>query len=218
MEQSVFDDLGRSSSLSRQFSQWKFTRSILPHPHFHSQPPHTGPSPDDPSSWSPGERVEEWVCLWWEEPRGALCMAALALPTEIESRGNLGIPESGVFSPGRAGPLTELQAQKSSLKQQGIVIPIGPATCCWPGHHCWPAPSLWQPLWWLEPVNTQELPMPQRSTSPKLAAQTELCWWHKPCYFHPNLASSPLPQVAGNSLQNNPWKNAIWNETPKTPK
>lgn len=82
--------------------------------------------------------------------------------------------ESGVLSPGRAGPLTELQAQKSSLEQQGIVIPTSPATGC-----CLSTtaglPKAVTAFVMAGTRHTQELPMPQRSTSPELAAQTEFC-------------------------------------------
>lgn len=158
-------DLGRSCSLSHKFSEYKFTRSLLPHPHFYSQPPHAGPTLDDPRSWSPGE--------WWEEPRGAVCRAALALPTEIYSRGNTGTADSQVFF-----PREELDPLRSRRHRKA---PGGAGSC--DSHQ--PRLLAWAPLMvcpksmtafvMAGTSHTQELPMPQRSTSPKLAAQTELC-------------------------------------------
>lgn len=63
-------------------------------------------------------------------------------------------------------PQEELRAQKSSLEQQGIVIATSPAT-----KHC---PRAVTAFVMAGTSHTQELPMPQRCTSPKLAAQSSV--------------------------------------------
>lgn len=165
-------DLGRSSSLSHEFSHWKFTRSLLPHPHFHSQPPHTGPTLDDPSSWGPGERVEECICgershgewfAWqlWPFPRKSSSEETQALHTVRCS-----FPRKSWITYGAAG--TEK-------------LPGAAGNC--DSHQPCHQLLAWAPLMACSKAvtafvmagtsHTQQLPMPQRNTRPNLAAQTE---------------------------------------------
>lgn len=127
-------DLGGSCSLSHKFSEQKFTRFLLPHPHFFSQPPHAGPTLDDPRSWSPGERVEECVCgershgerfaqQLWPFPQKSIQEQTQALQTVRCS-----FPKKSWTPYGAAGI-------EKLLEKQGVVIPTSPATGCWPGLH-----------------------------------------------------------------------------------
>lgn len=182
-------DLGRSFSLSHEFSQWKFTRSLLPHPHFQS--PH---GPDLRSSeFMESRREGGGVCLWWEEPRGAICMAALALPTEIEFRGNTGAAQSQVFFPQEElDPLWSCRHRNTPWSSRewwfppalppaaGLDTTEGLSQGCdslcdgWNQSHAGSADA-------------------SKKHQPKISCPDRaLCWWPKPCYFHPNLASSPL--------------------------
>lgn len=131
-------DLGRNSSLPQEFSQWKFTRSLLPHPHFYSLPPHTGLTPDDPSSWSPGERVEE--CVSGERSHGEWFAWQLRpfpwksnqKETQALHRVRCSFPRKS-WTPHRAAGTEKLPGTAGNYDSH--------QPCHWllPEHHCWPA-------------------------------------------------------------------------------
>lgn len=133
-----------------------------------------GPDPGWPQVME-SRREGRGVCLWWEEPRGAVCTAALALPTEIYSRANTGAADSQVFFPQEElDPLWSCRHRKApgeagscdSHQPCHRLLAWAPLTVC---------PKAVTAFVMAGTSHTQELLMHQRSTSPKLAVKTELC-------------------------------------------
>lgn len=168
-----------------------------------------GLTSDHPSSWSPGERVEECVCgershgelfAWplWPFPR-----KSSSEETQVLHRVRCSFPRKSWTPYGAAGAETLPGAAGNGDSHRPCLqlLVWTPLKAC---------PKAVTAFVMAGTSHTQEVPMPQRSTSPKLAAQTELCAGDlNPAISTQTWPPAHWPQVAGNSLQNNPQKNAI---------